>query len=172
MSLSNKLGSSFADVSDKIKIKTIHIKTDETEFDLKIRVPLKAEIEQINLDIMTPNKEKADAFFAKYKATVDTSIQEGGEDFLKIMNENKNYIQIKDDDILIEGTSLKSYANMSAIMEQRVERYFKLIISDTSEPINETYEQIIAELPEEIVKKIVEEIEKAIRPDYNSVKKN
>ena len=37
---------------------------------------------------------------------------------------------------------------------------------------NETFEQIEQEFPDEVIKKIVDEIEKAIKPTYDSVKKN
>ena len=54
----------------------------------------------------------------------------------------------------------------------RVEEYFHLLKSEIDSPVNETYEQIIEELPEAIVKLITSKIEDAIKPDYNAIKKD
>ena len=47
MTLANKLGKSFESVSQNIKTRTIHIDLEGVKFDLKVRVPLKKEIEEI-----------------------------------------------------------------------------------------------------------------------------
>jgi hypothetical protein len=61
---------------------------------------------------------------------------------------------------------------MSIMWQSKVEEYFHLLISETGEPINETFDQIEQEFPDEVIKTIVDEIDKAIKPTYDSVKKN
>ena len=50
---------------------------------------------------------------------------------------------------------------------EQTQEYFHLLISETGEPINETFEQIEQEFPDEVIKKIVDEIEKAIKTKFD-----
>lgn len=56
MALANKLGKSYTKVQAETKLKTIHIDLDEVKFDLKVRVPLKKEMETITATILSPIK--------------------------------------------------------------------------------------------------------------------
>jgi hypothetical protein len=56
--------------------------------------------------------------------------------------------------------------------ELKVEEYFHLLQSETGEPVNESFEEIGEELPEAVIKLILEKIEQAVKPDYNTAKKN
>jgi len=172
MALANKLGSQYTDVKDKVKSKVIHIVAGEAEFDLKVRIPLKAEMESLNEFIMDANQDKVKVIYDKLADPVKKSLNEGGDDFVKALNKDKDYIIVKDDDIVIDGNSIKNVATLSVMWEQKVEKYFQLLISETGEPITETFEQITQEFPDEVIKQIVDEIEKAIKPSYDSVKKN
>lgn len=172
MALANKLGSQYTAVKDKVKSKVIHIVAGEAEFDLKVRIPLKAEMESLNEFIMTANQDKVKIIYDKLADPVKKSLNEGGDDFVKALNKDKDYIIVKDDDIVIDGNSIKNVATLSVMWEQKVEKYFQLLISETGEPITETFEQITQEFPDEVIKQIVDEIEKAIKPTYDSVKKN
>ena len=172
MALANKLGSQYTAVKDKVKSKVIHIKAGETEFELKVRIPLKAEMETLNEFIMTANQDKVKLVYEKLSAPVKKSIDEGGEKFLEALNKDKDFIIVKDDDIIVDGNSIKNVATLSVMWEQKVEKYFQLLISETGEPITETFDEIAQEFPDEVIKQIVDEIEKAIKPTYDSVKKN
>jgi hypothetical protein len=81
-------------------------------------------------------------------------------------------IVVKDDDIIIEGNSVKQVATMSAAWETKVEKYFSLLQSDTGEPVTESFAEISEEFPESVIRKIVEEIDAILKPNYNDVKKN
>jgi hypothetical protein len=100
------------------------------------------------------------------------SLDDGGEEFLKLLNSEKETIKVTDDDIIINGTSTRQVSNMTAIWQTQVEQYFYLLESETGDPIDETYEQISSEFPEQIIKEIVTAIDGAIRPDYKTAKKN
>ena len=56
--------------------------------------------------------------------------------------------------------------------ELKVEKYFALLKSDISEPVNESYEQLTDQLSEPLIKAVMLEIEKVIKPNYDDVKKN
>ena len=172
MGLKDKLGSSYSNVKEKIKFRKIIIKYDDYEFDLTVRIPLKHEMEDLIADISLPNETRAKELFEKYANPIRKSVEEGGEDFLSVVNKEKEYIVINDDDIILDGNSVKQVANLTSMWEKKVVRYFHLLKSETDVPIDETFEQIVEEFSEPIVKLIVDERDKAIKPDYNTVKKN
>lgn len=172
MTLANKLGKSFEAVSQNIKTRTIHIDLEGVKFDLKVRVPLKKEIEEITQRIVTPPKEKVDAIYNDLAAPILKTLDEGGEDFQKALNQDASMIVKTEDDLIVQGNSVRNVAQFSAIERQRIEEYFALLVSETGEPVNENYDQIVAEFPEFVVKEIVQAIDYAIKPDYKTVKKN
>lgn len=172
MTIATKLGKHFEQIKPEIQIKKIHIDFGEVKFDLKMKVPLKKEMEEINSRIMTPAKEKVDAVFERIAGPMRKTLEEGGEEFIKALNENKQSVVLSDDDLIVDGTSLRQVAQYQAIEEARIEEYFHLLISETGEPINENYEQISAEFPDFAIKEIVHVIQNAISPDYKGAKKN
>ena len=93
-------------------------------------------------------------------------------EFLTALNNEKQMLKITDDDVIIDGSSVKQVAGMTAMWEARVEEYFSMLQSETGEPVNETYEQISEEFPEQVIRQIIENIETVIKPDYKATKKN
>lgn len=172
MGLANKLGASYEKVKAETKLKTIHIDLEEVKFDLKVRVPLKKEMEEITAKILTPDQARVEKIFKRLTEPMVKALEEGGEEFVKALNDKKQTLIKTDDDLIVDGTSVRQVANFSAIEENKVEQYFHLLVSETGEPVNETYEQIIEEFPEFVIREIVAEIDKAIKPDYKTVKKN
>lgn len=169
MKLANKLGKSYDQIKEQVKIKSIEIAVGENKFTLRVRVPLKREMETLTEMISKPPEGRVKEIYEKLSRPILEAIKEGGEDFEKAV---KDTITVMDTDILTNGTSVRHVAHLSAIWETKVECYFGLLQSETDEPVNETYAQIAEELPEEVIKTIVEEIELAIRPDYKTAKKN
>jgi hypothetical protein len=172
MALANKLGKSYEQVKAVANIKTITVDLGDVKFNLRVRVPLKREVEEMTTRMIAPSDERVQKIFDRFSAPIKKTIEEGGKDFLKAINEGKETIKISGDDLIIDGKSVRQVANFAAIEETRVEEYFHLLISENGEPITETYEEITAEFPEFAVKEILETIEQAIRPDYKTVKKN
>lgn len=172
MTLSKKLGKQFEQIKGEIQIKKIMIDLGEVRFDLKVKVPLKKEMEDMNTRILAPSEDKVNAAYEKLAGPMKQTLQEGGEEFVKALNANKQTIEIKDDDLIVDGTSLRQVAQFQAIEECRVEEYFHLLVSETGEPVTESYEEISAEFPEFAIKEIIQSIQAAISPDYKSAKKN
>lgn len=172
MALANKLGKSYEQVKAVANIKTITVDLGDVKFNLRVRIPLKKEMEEMTTRIVSPSEERINKIFERFAAPIKKTIADGGKDFLKAINEGKETIKIVGDDLIIDGKSVKQVANFAAIEETRIEEYFHLLISENGEPITETYDEITAEFPEFAVKEILETIEQAIRPDYKTVKKN
>lgn len=172
MAFANKLGKSYEQVKAVANIKTITVDLGDVKFNLRVRVPLKREVEEMTARMIAPSDERVQKIFDRFAAPIKKTIEEGGKDFLKAINEGKETIKIAGDDLIIDGKSVRQVANFAAIEETRVEEYFHLLMSETGEAITETYEEITAEFPEFAVKEILDAIEQAIRPDYKTVKKN
>lgn len=172
MSFADKLGKSYGMVRDQAKIKKIDIELGEVKFNLKVRIPLKHEMESLTEKIANPDPEKVNVIYENLTKSIKQAIEEGGDDFLKVLNGDKETIKVTDDDIVIDGTSTKQVANMTAIWETQVEEYFHLLQSETGEAINETFKDISEEFPEQVIREIVTAIDGAIRPDYKTAKKN
>jgi hypothetical protein len=172
MALANKLGKSYEQVKAVANIKTITVDLGDVKFNLRVRVPLKREVEEMTSRMIAPSDERVQKIYDRFSAPIKKTIQEGGKDFLKAINDGKETIKIVGDDLIIDGKSVRQVANFAAIEETRIEEYFHLLISENGEPITETYDEITAEFPEFAVKEILETIEQAIRPDYKTVKKN
>ena len=167
MTISSKLGASFDQVKDQIKIKPITLTIGEATFTLRVRVPVKREMEQMVEAITNPPPETIEAAYKRLSQPILEAVKEGGE---AVAEAGK--LQIKDDDLIMDGTSVRQVATFTAMWETKVQRYFGLLQSETDEPITETYDQIAEEFPESVIKQIIEEIEAAVRPDYKSAKKN
>jgi hypothetical protein len=172
MALSNKLGKSYEQVKAVANIKTITVDLGDVKFNLRVRIPLKKEMEEMTTRIVSPSEERINKIYERFSAPIKKTIEDGGDEFLKAINEGKETIKIAGDDLIIDGKSVRQVANFAAIEETRIEEYFHLLISENGEPITETYDEITAEFPEFAVKVILETIEQAIRPDYKTVKKN
>lgn len=170
--LANKLGKSYEIVADQSKIKRVTVDLGDVKFDIRIRVPLKKEMEEINAKIVSPSEERINKIYDKFAAPLRATLEEGGKDFLEALNKDRKAIEVLDDDLIVDGKSVKQIANFAAIDETRVEEYFHLLVSETNEPVTENYEEITAEFPEFAVQEILKAIEQAIKPDYKTVKKN
>lgn len=172
MTLSKKLGKNFQQVQQDIQIKKIKIDLGEVQFDLKVKVPLKKEMEEINARILSPSQEKVDEIFERLAGPMRETLRDGGEEFIKALNENKQTVLLTENDLVVDGTSLRQVSQFQAIDELRVEEYFHLLVSEIGDPINESFDQISQEFPEFVIKEIVQSIQSAIAPDYKKSKKN
>ena len=172
MTFAQKLGASYSQVRDQVKIKKISVTVGSVAFVLNVRVPLKREMEQMLERISNPSTETIEQVYQRMSKPLRESIAEGGDDFLEVLNKDKQVMTILDDDIILDGNSVKQVATFTAMWETKVQEFFQLLQSESGEPINETYEQIAEEFPESVIRQIVEDIESAVKPDYKTAKKN
>lgn len=172
MSIGQKLGKDFEKIRADLQIKTITVDLGEVKFPLRVRVPLKRQMEELNARVMNPAQERIDAAYERLAGPMRKTLDEGGAEFLNALRENKQNIELLPDDLIVEGTSLRQVATFSAIEEQRVEEFFHLLIGEDGTPVTETYEEISAEFPEFAIREMVQAIQSAVQPDYKAAKKN
>lgn len=171
MAIANKLGENFSELKDKIKFKTIKVEWDGSEYDLKIKVPLKKEIEEMTQRILNPDKQRVDNFYHEFTESLNKTLDDENQDLMEVINKDKPTLVRTDDDIILDGTSLRQFSMFKVMEMIKVEEHFHLLQSETDIPINESYDDIVNEFPEQFVKCVVAAIEKAIRPDYLETKK-
>ena len=172
MSIAQKLGADYESIRTASRFKSIQVKLNDIEFSLKVRVPVKREMELITSSITDPDMQKVNAIYEALALPLKKTIESADAGFLDALNADKEKIKVTDNDLIVDGTSVRHIAQMSAIWQSQVERYFSLLQSATGEPISETYEEISEEFPESIIREIVMHIDEAIRPNYKDAKKN
>jgi len=172
MGISNKLGADYEAIRAAARFKTIHVKLNDIEFDLKVRIPVKREMEAITATISDPDADRVNVVYESLAAPLRKTLDEAEEGFLEALNADKEKIKITDNDLVIDGNSVRNLAKMTVIWQMQVEKYFSLLQSATGEPITESFDEIAEEFPESIIKEIVSKIDEAIRPNYKEAKKN
>lgn len=172
MALSNKLGKSYEKSREQVKIKTITLEIGNAVFDLKVRIPLKKEMESIIEKVSKPSTDVVEKIYQKLALPLKKSVEDGGEEFKNALQNNSDSIIILDDDVIVQNSSVREISTFTAMWQIKVEEYFKLLQSETGDPINESYDEIAEEFPEPVIKQIIEDIEAAIKPDFKSSKKN
>lgn len=172
MALATKLGKSYEKSREQAKVKTIQLEIGNAQFSLKVRIPLKKQMEEMIEKISHPDPALIEAIYDKLATPLKKTIEDGGEDFAKAMSQSETALVVTDDDVFLQGSSVRQVATYTAMWETKVQEYFHLLQSETGDPINETYEEIADEFPEAVIKQMVEDIEAAIKPDYKTAKKN
>ena len=172
MTIASKLGSEYEAIRAASKFKTISVKLNDIEFDLKVRVPVKREMEAITAAASEPDQAKVEKLYQEFSAPIRKTLESADPDFLDALNKDKEKIRLLDNDLIVDGNSVRNVAQMTAIWQAQVEKYFSLLHSVTGEPITESYEEIAEEFPETIIKEIMSKIDEAIRPNYKETKKN
>lgn len=172
MAISKKLGQNYESIRAAARFKTIKVNLNDLDFELKVRVPVKREMEEIMAAVANPDAAIVDRIYGELSSPLLKSINEAGAGFIEALNEGGEKVKVLDDDIIVDGNSIRKVAQLSAIWQTQVERYFSLLQSATGEPINESFEEISEEFPDAIVKEIVDKIDAAIRPNYGEARKN
>lgn len=126
---------------------------------LRVKVPLVSELEEMNKRVQNTEWQKKYDEFAKPLLEKKETLQ--GEK-----------IEYKDDDIVIDGKSIKETAIMAAQTNARIVEMFKLLIPVEGDLSNLTYEQIESEFPFSVQLEISKKIGEVISPGYEETRKN
>ena len=172
MTFASKLGNDYSDVRANAKFKTVSIQANDVVFELKVRIPVKRELHAMAAAITDPGQHLIDAIYENLAAPLRKTLEDAEDGFLEALNKDSEKIRLTENDIIVEGNSVRQVAKMTAISQLQVEKYFSLIKSATGEPINESYEEIADEFPESVIREILKKIDEAIKPNYAESKKN
>jgi len=124
----------------------------------KVRVPLTKEMEEISDRIEKIPSEEINERYQK----MSSGFQNG---------EKIEGIEVKEDDVLVNGRSTKELAESAIKIERRVIEYFKLLVID-GDLDGLTYQEIEESFPFSVQLEIITKISEAIQPGYKEQRKN
>ena len=172
MTISNKLGSSYESIRAAARIKTIKVAINDMECELKVRVPVKREMDEITAKLSTPDADLVEKLYEEMAGPLKATMASVKDGFLEALNADGEKMSFTDNDVIVSGTSVRHIATLSALWQRQVEMFFGLLQTETGEPVTESFQEIADEFPEAVIRDIVKSIDEAIRPSYKDAKKN
>ena len=156
--LSNALGGNYQSKRDDLRIRKFELGGHT----FKVKVPLVAESDQIYKRITGPLPEK-----------VETVYQEMVKPLMQFKDQAEDGgFEFKEDDVLVNGKSIKEAARTKVMVEARVVEYIKLLVPEQGSMEDITFEDIEAEWPTSVQLMMVEKIGELIAPTYKETRGN
>lgn len=126
----------------------------------KVRVPSVGEIESIYNYFKNPNQDD-----------VDVAFEEMTVGLKELQEDSNDIIQHIDNDIIVDGRSMREAARNKTILQHRIVEYIKFLIPENGEmPANLSYKDVEEEWPLAIQLMIVDKINEVISPDYKEIR--
>lgn len=124
----------------------------------QVKVPLNSELEIINKRIYEVSEDD-----------IKPRLDKMSEAFKESTADN---VVISDNDIVVDGKSIKETVTSVIYMERKITEYFRFLIPEQGNFDDITYEDIDAEFPLQIQFELLEAIISVIQPGYKEAKKN
>jgi hypothetical protein len=154
--LASALGSKYQD--NRISVLTRQFELGNHTF--KVRVPSVGEIETIYNYFKNPNEDD-----------VQNNYEAMTADLIKLKDVADESAIFTDDDVIIEGRSMRETARNKTILQYRIVEYIKLLIPENGQTLDGlTYDDVETEWPLAIQMKIVDKINETISPDYKEIR--
>ena len=156
--LSNALGKKYQDNREKIFTRKFELGGHT----FKVRVPYVHETDEIYKRINKPAQELIESEYQKMVAPL-SDLKGTSTDF-----------QFLDDDVLVDGRSLRLAAKQKMQVQIQITEFFKLLVPELEgESLQDlTYEEIEAEFPMSVQMQMLEKISESISPTYKEIKGN
>jgi hypothetical protein len=123
----------------------------------KVHVPLSKELDAMQERMTKVDEAAAQARFetitAKFVDGVDGAV-------------------FSDNDIVVDGRSMRELVKTISIVENRIVEYIKLLVPETGTLEDLTYADIEAEFPMQVQLELVDKISESIQPGYKEARKN
>lgn len=153
----SKLGSALGKKYEENRLSVLTRSFELGDHTFKVRVPSVQEIEVIYNYFKNPNEEKVEQ---EYQLMIKA--------FENL--EGKEGVEVKDNDFIIDGRSVRETAKNKHILQHRIVEYIKFLIPETGSLEDITYEDVEAEFPLSVQMTLVEKINEVISPDYKDIK--
>jgi len=151
----SKLGSALGKKYEENRLAVLTRSFELGGHTFKVKVPSVSEIEAIYNYAKNPDFE-----------AIEKAYQTLTEDIRKVEG-----IEEKNNDIIIDGRSMKETATNKHILQYRITAYIKFLIGENGETLDQiTYEDIEAEFPLAIQLTLIEKINEVISPEYKEVR--
>jgi hypothetical protein len=153
----SKLGSALGKKYEENRLSVLTRSFELGDHTFKVRVPSVQEIEAIYNYFKNPNEEKVELEYQKMLKEFDGLKEKEG-------------VQIKDNDMIIDGRSMRETAKNKHILQHRIVEYIKFLIPETGSLEDINYEDVETEFPLSVQMTLVEKINEVISPDYKDIK--
>lgn len=153
----SKLGTALGKKYEENRLSVLTRKFELGDHTFKVRVPSVQEIEAIYNYFKNPNEEKVEQEYQKMLKEFDGF-------------QKKEGAEVKENDIVIEGRSMRETAKNKHILQYRIVEYIKFLIPETGSLDDITYEDVEAEFPLSVQMTLVEKINEVISPEYKDIK--
>lgn len=129
----------------------------------KVRVPTVAESDAMYERIQNPKDEDVAVIYDQIAKPIE-----------QFRNQETEEFKFVDNDILVNGKSLRETAKLKVMTQNRITEYIKLLIpeNEADSLADLSYEEIEAEFPMSIQITLVEKIAEAISPNYKETRGN
>jgi hypothetical protein len=123
----------------------------------KVRVPLTAE---------------SDAMFERLKTPDDEAVEKFYKELSKDFTEASDTVQITEDDVIIDGRSLREAAKSKVLIQARVTEMIRLLVPEEEgfDMSTVTYDMVDELFPFAIQMQLMELIGETVSPNYNTTK--
>ena len=153
----SKLGSALGKKYEENRLSVLTRSFELGDHTFKVRVPSVQEIEAIYNYFKNPNEEKVELEYQRMLKEFDGLKEKEG-------------VEIKDNDMVIDGRSIKETAKNKHILQHRIVEYIKFLIPETGSLEDINYEDVEAEFPLSVQMTLVEKINEVISPEYKDIK--
>ena len=153
----SKLGSALGKKYEENRLSVLTRSFELGDHTFKVRIPSVQEIEAIYNYFKNPNEEKVELEYQKMLKEFDGLKEKEG-------------VEIKDNDMVIDGRSMRETAKNKHILQHRIVQYIKFLIPETGSLEDITYEDVETEFPLTVQMTLVEKINEVISPDYKDIK--
>jgi len=153
----SKLGDALGKKYEENKLSIITRQFELGGHTFKVKVPSVSEVENIYDYFKTPNED---------------DVEKNYQTLIKGFNAEKaEGVEVKDNDIIIEGRSMRETAKNKTLLQYRITAYIKFLIGENGETLDQiTYEDIEAEFPLAIQLTLVDKINEVISPEYKEIR--
>ena len=156
----SKLGSALGKKYEENKVSILTRTFELGDHTFKVRVPTVKEIEAIYEYFKNPNEEEVEAIY-----------QDLTKDLIKFKEEAGDNVEFKDNDIIVDGRSIKEAAKNKATIQHRIVEYIKLLVPEDGQSLEGIeYKDIEEEFPLAIQLTLVDKINEVIAPDYKETR--
>jgi hypothetical protein len=132
-------------------------------YNFKVKVPTVAESDAMYERIQNPKEEDISAVYDQISKPLEQFKGQETEEF-----------QFLDNDILINGRSLRETAKLKIVTQTRITEFIKLLIPENeNDSLSDlTYAEVEAEFPMAVQMALMEKIAEAISPSYKESRGN
>ena len=154
-SFANALGKEFVKNKDLVRVRQFVLGGHT----FKVRVPLTVEFEAMQVRMKAIDEEKVEKYYAELTAEMPRMQAEMPAD---------TKVEITDNDVVIDGRSMREAARNKLIVENRITEMFKLLVPEEQgfDMQTITYPMIEELFPFPIQMQVMEEIANVVSPNY------